>query len=217
MSLNKRSKAGAAVLGAVGLLISSALASDNVVPTVLLPCGKGATDSSHQLVPDGGCQEISDTGAFAITSLGSSDQGIRLGFSATADCMQTYVPSFAELAQLKEGQKCRVYVTDYGHGHNHQPWNWEKPPSKPYDDAHQADSVDWAKAQADKTRGSSDPAGHVQKRAYTEDESSSYGGRLLRKRDDGQGGQKDGPADSGDEGANLPARQPLKYVMLVHA
>ena len=96
-----------ALLSATTLLIPSALAADY---TILTPCGSGAGSQPHAIVPDATCQKISNTGAFSIMNLGTFDRGVKLGFSATADCKATYTPSREDLAKLQQSQSCQVYV-----------------------------------------------------------------------------------------------------------
>ncbi|SPO26493.1 uncharacterized protein UTRI_04082 [Ustilago trichophora] len=112
-------------MGLVGLatvLISSALvaasSSSNGPSTpvidsaILVPCGP-AGEKAHAVVPDAnGCQTISSSGAFVVSQLPNLPDGIKIGFAADPDCSKTYTPTYEELASLRDGEQCTVYLMD---------------------------------------------------------------------------------------------------------
>ena len=110
MLFGKRTQANVVALVSLStLLLPAALAADNPYP-ILVPCGSGSTNR-HAIVPDAsGCQQISDTGAFSIANLPTLEAGVRIGFSATADCKATYTPPYEELVKLQQSQNCTIYT-----------------------------------------------------------------------------------------------------------
>lgn len=100
------------ILLSLGALLAVAQASPQTSFTILVPCGPNV-DNKHATVPDAfGCQRISNSGAFTVAALGTYDDNVRLGFSATPDCKQTYTPSPEDIQQLMQEQKCREFVMD---------------------------------------------------------------------------------------------------------
>ncbi|TKY85384.1 hypothetical protein EX895_005546 [Sporisorium graminicola] len=91
-------------------IFSAPTQASSVSYTILVPCGADA-DNKHAVVPDAyGCQKISNIGAFTIATLGKAEENVRIGFSPTPDCKQTYAPPLEELAQLAQNQTCRSFI-----------------------------------------------------------------------------------------------------------
>lgn len=235
----------AALLGAAGPLVLSALAAASSL-TALMPCGEGAGDHPHAIVPDASCQKISETGAFSIMQLGDFAAGTALGFSATADCSSTYTPTHGDLVKIQECQNCTKYVIARNGAVLHDGNGPEKnryvlmgpskasastkpdakdgqdEASKPSkrDDEEAAIGQGGSSPEADAMLSEEDyfPM-HLRKRAHVKrtDEQNVPRKRPFQKRGNAKDGKK------GDEKAAEPADNgsagglPLTYVMLVQA
>lgn len=99
-----------ALLAFIGAAVLPFVAADGDRVTVLQPCGDAEHATAHAIVPDAGCQKISDSGSFSLLAL-NMDKHTKLGFSTTPDCKLTYTPSYDDLAKLMAGARCNTYVT----------------------------------------------------------------------------------------------------------
>lgn len=224
---NKQAVLTVALVG-VSSLVSAALAAE-VSYQILIPCGASGA-SHHAIVPDAsGCQKISESGAFSVASTGTFEHGVRIGFSADADCKRTYTPSLADLAKMQASQSCTILVAQDSDGADPK-----KEGVKVVQEGHgpgKKRDVELGELHPDAyaaKQGDPDTVKPGKKKRSTSEEHDprAYGGGpdpdrgFIRKRDSG-GGQKGG--QPGETETNTmpetlpPGQTALKYVMLVTA